>query len=223
MKKLRLLSKRSVVSGCFLPLYMNETDYKAVLNETLRNMVAIREKTERLEIEAAKLRQFFFATLNMLAETDRAQFMEAFRQAGEGLDVRERSLKEAIADILRKSSPKYLTAADVRDRLRANGFDFSGYTSNELASVSTTLRRLKPEEAEMTTIEGVMAWRAKESWIKRARRVDSKWLRTRQGRIFTDQGILIAIYERLEFLLDHSYNLRRDWRKKIAALRENKT
>jgi hypothetical protein len=163
---------------------MNDTDYKAVLNDTLRKMVMVREETERLEIEAAKLRQFFFATMNMLAEPDRSEFMEAFRQAGEGLDIRERSLKEAIATILRKALPKYLTATDVRDRLQASGFDFSGYTSNELASVSTTLRRLKPEEAEMTTIEGVMAWRAKGTWLGRARTLDSKWV----GSKWTNKG-----------------------------------
>jgi len=43
-----------------LCLYMKDTDYKEVLNDTLRKMVAVREETERLDIEAAKLRQFLF-------------------------------------------------------------------------------------------------------------------------------------------------------------------
>lgn len=140
---------------------MNDTDYKAVLNDTLRKMVKVREETERLEIDAARLRQFFFATLNMLPEEDRGKYMEVFRQAAEGLDVREGSLKDAILAILREAAPKYLTVADVRDRLNKSGFDFSHYMANPLASVSTTLRRMKPEEVEPTSIEGVTAYRAK--------------------------------------------------------------
>jgi hypothetical protein len=140
---------------------MNDTDYKAVLNDTLRKMVAVREETERLDMEAAKLRQFFFAALNMLPEDDRAQYMAIFSEAGEGLNVREGSLKDAIAAILREAIPKYLTVADVRDRLNKSGFDFSHYTANPLASVSTTLKRMKPEEVESMSIEGVTAYRAK--------------------------------------------------------------
>ncbi len=75
------------------------------------------------------------------------------------MKMRESSLKDAIYSVLCSAFPKYLTASDVRDRLRANGFDFSGYSSNELASVSTTLRRFKPEEVENTTIEEVAAYR----------------------------------------------------------------
>src|SRR6267378_4023309 len=140
---------------------MKDTDYKEVLNDTLRKMVAVREETERLDIEAAKLRQFFFATLNMLPEDERGMFMEIFREAAEGLNVREGSLKDAIVAILREATPKYLTVADVRDRLNKRGFDFSTYMANPLASVSTTLKRMKPEEVESTSIEGVTAYRAK--------------------------------------------------------------
>jgi len=149
---------------------MNDTDYKAVLNDTLRKMAAVREETERLEIVAAKLRQFFFATINMLPEDERGTFMEIFREAAEGLNVREGSLKDAIVAILREAAPKYLTVADVRDRLNKSGFDFSHYTANPLASVSTTLKRMKPEEVESTSIEGVTAYRAKADAPIRRRR-----------------------------------------------------
>ena len=140
---------------------MNDTDYKALLNDTLRKMMAVREETERLDIEAAKLRQFFFATLNMLPEDDRGTFIEILREVAEGRNIREGSLKDGIVAILREAAPEYLTVADVRDRLNESGFDFSHYTANPLASVSTTLKRMKPEEVESTSIEGVTAYRAK--------------------------------------------------------------
>ncbi len=138
---------------------MNGTDYKAVLSDTLRKMAAVHKEAERLEIESAKLRQFFMATLNMLPDNERTEYMAIFRETNEALKIRESSLKDAVYHILCKAFPNYLTASEVRDRLRGNGFDFSGYTSNELASVSTTLRRFKPEEVEATSIEGVAAYR----------------------------------------------------------------
>lgn len=144
---------------------MASIDYKAVLNDTLRELAAANREIERLGVEAAKLRQFFCATLNMLPDGEKTEFMRIFSEANEAVSLREASLKDAILRILRDGYPGYLTVTDVRDRLRKNGFDFSGYTSNELASVSTTLRRFKPQDVETTDIEGVAAFRAKQSHL----------------------------------------------------------
>ena len=126
-------------------------DYKAVLHETMRSMVANRKKIEQLEIESAKLRQFFSATVKMLPDEEREEFIAAMREVIESVTIRESSLKDAIYRVLTQVSPKFLTATEVRDQLRASGFDFSEYTSNELASISTTLRRFKPDEVETST------------------------------------------------------------------------
>jgi hypothetical protein len=45
--------------------------------------------------------------------------------------------------------------------LEAGGFDFSSYKSSPLASISTTLKRFKPEDVETAEIDGVAAYR----WI----------------------------------------------------------
>jgi hypothetical protein len=134
-------------------------DYKAVLNETMAKMVNTRREIERLETESAKLRQFFMATVNMLPDNEKNQFTAAMNEAIESVKIRETSLKDAIYKVLTEVSPRFLTVTDVRDYLRANGFDFSEYTSNELASISTTLRRFKPDEVETTNITGVAAFR----------------------------------------------------------------
>jgi hypothetical protein len=111
---------------------------------------------------------FFFATLNMLPDNERTEFLAAWNEINEKLTTSESSLKDAIHSVLRQAFPKFLTAAEVRDHLRTNGFDFSGYTSNELASVSTTLRRFKAQEVETTSIEGVAAYRQKKSRMAEA-------------------------------------------------------
>jgi hypothetical protein len=159
-------------------------DYKAVLHETMRSMVAIRKNIEQLETESAKLRQFFFATVNMLPDGEREEFIAAMREVSQSVRTSEAGLKDAIYKVLIQVSPKFLTAAEVRDQLRANGFDFSEYTSNELASVSTTLRRFKPEEVETTNITGVAAFR----WNQRLAKAEAK-RRTWVTRAFDYPGV----------------------------------
>ena|GEM_PF-5760282 len=142
---------------------MNDTDYKSILDDTLSKFVSARAKKNELEHEIVKLRQFFFATINMLSDKDRAAFLARF---DEMILDEERSavgLKEAIIRILRAKSKEWLTTLDVREFLNESGFDFSNYKTNPLASVSTTLARMKNNEAESTIVGGVTAYR----WKKR--------------------------------------------------------
>jgi hypothetical protein len=139
---------------------MNDTDYRAVLTTAMARLSAIGNQRETLETEAAKLRQFVVATINMLPDAERETFLKAFDTINEGMKAKETSLKDATLKILRDAgSEQWLTAARVRDRLVTSGFDFSFYMSNPLASVSTTLRRLKPDEVETAETEAVAAYR----------------------------------------------------------------
>lgn len=153
---------------------MVETDYTAVLADTLSKLGKIGSEVERLEIEAAKLRQFFSATLNMLPDSERTGWIELFQNLTELAKANEKSLKDAIHNVLRQAYPTYLTAANVRDRLQAAGFDFSYYKSNPLASVSTTLRRFSDSEVESTQIEAVTAYRISEFYMRKLRALARK-------------------------------------------------
>lgn len=153
---------------------MNETDYSKVLGETLGKLGNIGSEIERLEIEAAKLRQFFSATLNMLPDNERAEWLELFQNLTELAKAKETSLKDAIHNVLRQAYPTYLTAANVRDRLQTAGFDFSYYKSNPLASVSTTLRRFDTNEVESTQVESVTAYRISEYYMRKVRALARK-------------------------------------------------
>jgi hypothetical protein len=72
--------------------------------------------------------------------------------------------------VLQASPKKFHTATEVRDELRKLKFDFSQYTANPLSSIHAALKRFKPEEAEVTKTEGVMAWRWKDTGRKLRRR-----------------------------------------------------
>jgi hypothetical protein len=140
---------------------MTENDYKAVLDNAmvkLRTLLAQREETD---VQISKLRQFIHATINMLPDNERESFTEQVNIVSQKIERRDAGLTDAIREVLQETGVRWLTAAEVRDRLSLLGFDFSDYTANPLASVSTTLRRMKPGEVETTMVSGVTAYRWK--------------------------------------------------------------
>jgi hypothetical protein len=141
---------------------MPKQDYNKVLAESIIKIGKLAGQRDELEIQIGKLRQFIYATLNMLTDEERKTFDDAVRAVGEMFDAKSASLVEAIRKALQDSPKKWFTAAEVRNRVVVTGFDFSLYTSNPLSSVATTLKRLKRQEVETSEIEGVAVYRWKE-------------------------------------------------------------
>jgi len=140
---------------------MSPTDYRQIVEDAIERMDALTWKKERIDIEIAKLKQFVFATVNLLPE-DQARKVAA-RINGIIIEesISNASLTEAIKKVLVSVYPTWQTVAMVRGHLVMNGFDFSSYSSNALASVSTTLRRLKEAgHANTDEIQGVTVYRA---------------------------------------------------------------
>jgi hypothetical protein len=138
---------------------MNDVDYVSVLNDAFEKFTAFVAQRQTLEIEIAKLKQFMNATVNMLPDAERAAFNEKLDRLVKENEVYTAPLTEAIKNVLRNAGRNWLTVAQVRDRLLSSGFDFTGYTANPLASISTTMSRMKPSQVESTSIEGVRAYR----------------------------------------------------------------
>jgi hypothetical protein len=147
---------------------MMKTDYKTIIDESFEKFALLYAQRENLDAELLKLRQFIYATINMLADEQRQAYNDRFDE----LTSQTGGLTEAIKDILKVTvlEGKYVTVAQVRDHLKKAGFDFSRYTSNPLASVNSVLKRFKPSEVESTTIDGVAAYR----WICRFPRTDAE-------------------------------------------------
>jgi hypothetical protein len=143
------------------------TDYKAILDDAFTKLGFALQARDAADVEIAKQKQFIFATLNMISDEERQQFEARVNAAFEKSDALSAGLTDAIRKILHETGREYITVARVRDRLVKSGFDFTGYTANPLASISTTLRRMKPEEVETTKIKTVTAYRLKLKFSKR--------------------------------------------------------
>lgn len=139
---------------------MNETDYATLVKQAFSKYIELRDERETIEAEIEKLRQLIYATANMLPEAQRQAVVRDMAAMKEPIQIRDASLSDAIRSILEKSARKWLTVSAVRDKLVAAGFDFADYTTNPLASVSTTLKRMV-DETETAPIEGVTAYRKK--------------------------------------------------------------
>jgi hypothetical protein len=142
---------------------MNDADYEKLLEGTIAKIGQLGMEKAQLETEIAKHEQFFFATLNILSDASRARIEAKWLPVALALNASTGSLTEAVRNVLRTCYPKWLTVANVRDQLNFTGFDFSGYMSNPLASVSTTLRRIsESKQADALQTEGIMAYRWKQ-------------------------------------------------------------
>jgi hypothetical protein len=136
---------------------MATIDYIALLEQAFTDYSKLFAERQSIDLELAQKEQFIRATVNMLPD-DKRQGWEILLEKLSAEDV---GLSDAIRNILKVAPKKLHTATEVKKAMVKAGFDFSRYTTNPLSSVHAALKRLKPEEAEVSQIDGVMAWR----WI----------------------------------------------------------
>ncbi len=143
---------------------MDAAHYLALITDAFSKWEKLQRDHESIEAEMMKLEQLIAATANMLPDDTKGVVMLRMTTLQELFRLRDVGLTDAIRAILRAEAGNWLTVTNVRDRLISMGFNFSDYSTNPLASVSTTLRRMKPEEVETTTVDGgVAAYRWKQS------------------------------------------------------------
>jgi hypothetical protein len=134
-------------------------DFRKLLDEALQKFAVLFKQRGEIDAELLKLRQFIYATTNMLPEEEKGTFQAGLAE----LAAQMGGPTEAVREILKFAAQEqtYFAATEVRDHLVKSGFDFSSYNSNPLASVNTILRRFKPGEVETTQRDGAKAYR----WI----------------------------------------------------------
>lgn len=155
-------------------LVTKPTNYRELLVEALEKFGILSRQREEIEAEIIKLRQFIYAAVNMLSDSERPYFDSALVE----LTAENGGLTDAVREALKLATQRktHFTAAQVRDQLVMAGFDFSQYSSNPLASVNTTIKRLKPSDVESITVDGVAAY----CWIFRFPRLDPEEERRRK-------------------------------------------
>jgi hypothetical protein len=139
---------------------MDDVAYLDILEKALFKLGKLIDERDRMELEIGKLQQFLTATHNLLSDDAQKKFESKWQPVADKLNILGKSLKEAVLRALLSASPDWQSSTDVRDRLQAMGFDFSSYSSSPLASVSTTLRRLKEaNEVQFKNLEGIGLYR----------------------------------------------------------------
>ena len=141
---------------------MDTPNYIAVAVDAMNKLEELQRKRDAIDAEALKLEQLVIATANMLPDETKSLLLRRMEILQALTQLREGGLTDAIRAILQAAPGDWLTVTNVRDRLISAGFDFSRYSTNPLASISTTLRRMKSEEVETTTMDGVAAFRWKQ-------------------------------------------------------------
>jgi hypothetical protein len=148
---------------------MTSTEYAEIIENACARLSGLSAQKEGIEQEMAKLRHFILATINLLPTEQRHEFYERVTSLIMDEGLRAAGLTDAIREILKANPKKWFSAKLMRDHLLNTNFDFSSYVSNPLASVSTTLKRLAPDEAELMEIDGVAAFRWRNTKANRER------------------------------------------------------
>jgi hypothetical protein len=146
---------------------MSPIDYVRLIDEAIERLAELAVQKAAIEAEINKLRQFVYASLHMLPENVSRKTGERVKSVLMRHGIATASLTNAVRAVMKTSG--WHTVANVRSLLQQNGFDFSEYRTNALASVATTLRRLKEaDELESSRTEGLTAYRAKKRTRKSA-------------------------------------------------------
>jgi hypothetical protein len=131
---------------------MTGSDYQEIVAQSLQRFQNLYNQREEIDAELVKLRQFMYATVNMIADKDRAKWKAEIDSAAGRMIATSASLADSVRRVF-DDHPLYgFTAGSIREMLIEAGFDFSSYTSNPLSSISTTLRRMA-ETGELQTRE----------------------------------------------------------------------
>ena len=121
---------------------MVESQYEEIVRTSLQRFRDLYDRREEIDVELVKLRQFLYATLNMVPEKQKAKWRNEIDAAVNRFTVNAASLADSIRKIISDHPNMIYTVGGIKEALGEAGFDFSSYTSNPLSSVSTTLRRM---------------------------------------------------------------------------------
>jgi len=127
------------------PVQLMET-MKSQLEALFEEKRAVDRRSREIQVQISGLQQTVKG-LVVYAEAQSEQ-SEQIRELAEALkklaaNTIATTLTEACREVLRSRSQTWMKPTEIRDELEKRGFDFSGYTSNPLSSIHTTLRRLK--------------------------------------------------------------------------------
>ncbi len=121
---------------------MTESEYEQLLRNSLQRFRDLFEKREEIDVELVKLRQFMYATLNMVPDDERPRWETAIDDAVRKATASTASLADSIRRVFEDNPAYIFTLGGIKEKLLEAGFDFSSYKSNPLSSISTTLRRM---------------------------------------------------------------------------------
>lgn len=118
-----------------------------MFGELLTRRAQLAKQRDETEIELVKVAQLIEAIYPLLPPEKQKSYEEAMERVQSDLP----GLQDAIRLLFSVHRGKWLSALDVRERLKEMGFNFRNYQANPLSAISTTLRRLAPDFLEVNS------------------------------------------------------------------------
>jgi hypothetical protein len=125
------------------------TEYAAIFEQHLKKIIDLRAEQRRINTDMEKATEMLKASFANMSNEERMKFVDTFDAALEQMAKREVGLTEAIRTVLQSNPKGWFNALKVRAGLKDSGFDFTGYTSDPLASIHAVLKRFKRTEVKV--------------------------------------------------------------------------
>lgn len=136
------------------------TQYVAIFEDHLRKLIDLRKEQDRIRSQMESVAGMLRASFANMTDEERTKWFDAFVTALDLLVQKEQGLTDAIRTVLQSNTGEWFNAIKVREGLKASSFDFSGYTSDPLASIHAVLKRFKRTEVKTRkSVVGIREYR----------------------------------------------------------------
>lgn len=124
------------------------SDYETIFTAHVKKLIDLNNKEKEIRSEIDKVAEMVKVSFSLMSAEEQTRFTGLMQEAIEQVMKEDMGLTDAVRKLLESNPNEWFDAIKVRDRLNQNGFDFSGYTSNPLASIHTVLKRFKRKEVK---------------------------------------------------------------------------
>ena len=132
------------------------TEYSQLVREHFDKLRKLNDEKHRIELEISYVKQLLKAVTNLMPDKERAPLLY---ELGE-IVMDQVGLTSMIKKMLTKG--KFLSPADIKAALEADGYDFTNYKSNPLSSIHAVIKRFRPSQLETQSwTDGTTRYRLK--------------------------------------------------------------
>jgi hypothetical protein len=124
------------------------SEYTEIADRQFEKIYKLTEEKERIDRDLKNARELVRAAINAMSDEEKGPYIAALTD----MVVQRHGLTVMVRHVLQEQH-RFFTPVEVKERLEQLGYDFSGYKSNPLSSIHSTLKRFKRTEVDTLNLK----------------------------------------------------------------------